>query len=314
MTDSLTIGIRLILYADLMLLFGLPMFALYGLTNTGRQAGSLPWLRPLLVGLAITALLASVAWLTIVSASMAGMPVTAVDRATVELVATETPMGLAWQIRIAALAVTVVLAAMPRSAAALPTLAALSLTAGVALATLAWGGHGAAGEGPAGWLQLGADVVHLLAAGVWVGALAAFSLMLLRPHAAMSPTHIAAAIRALERFAVVGSIVVSLLIATGLINSLMLVGLANVPTLPSTLYGQLLIAKLALFFGILLLAAANRFRLTPALASVGPAGYTRQVVTALRRSVALESSAALLILALVAWLGTLAPPLSTSGA
>jgi putative copper resistance protein D len=312
-TDSLTIGIRLILYADLMLLFGLPMFALYGLTNAGRQAKSLPRLRPLLIGLAIAALLASIAWLAEASASMAGTPVTAVDRATLQLVVTQTPVGAAWQVRIAALAATVALAAMPRSGTGAPILVATSLTGGVALATLAWAGHGASGEGPSGWLQLGADVVHLLAAGIWVGALAAFFLMLVRPRATASTAHIAAAVRALQRFAAVGTIVVGLLIATGLINSLMLVGLANLPTLPTTVYGQLLIAKLALFLGMLFLAASNRFRLTPTLARAGPDGSTHEAVTALRRSVVLEVSAAFLILALVAWLGTLAAPMSAGG-
>ena len=135
--------------------------------------------------------------------------------------------------------------------------------------------------------------------------------MLVRPHTAMSAAHIAVAVRALQRFAVVGTIVVGLLIATGLVNSLMLVGLANLPTLPSTVYGRLLIAKLVLFLGMLLLAASNRLRLTPALARARSAGSTQHAVTSLRRSVMLEVSAALLILALVAWLGTLAPPMST---
>src|SRR3546814_1764463 len=37
-----------------------------------------------------------------------------------------------------------------------------------------WSGHGAAGEGNAGWVQLAADLVHLLAAGAWLSAIAAF--------------------------------------------------------------------------------------------------------------------------------------------
>ncbi len=313
MTDGLIIGIRLILYADLMLLFGLPMFALYGLTEAGRQANFLPALRSLLIGLEIGALLASVAWLVVVSASMIGAPVSAVDRATIQLVVTGTPIGAAWQVRMAALAVAVVLTTMLRSWTGVPALLAVSLIAGVAMATLAWTGHGASGEGVAGWVQLVGDVVHLLAAAVWVGALAAFSLMLFRPRAAMSAAHIEVAVRALQRFAVVGSIVVSLLVATGLINSLMLIGMANLPTLPWTVYGQLLITKLVLFLGMLLLATSNRFHLTPNLAGAGTEEGTREAITSLRRSVVFEVSAGFIILALVAWLGTLAPPMAAGG-
>lgn len=86
------------------------------------------------------------------------------------------------------------------------------------------------------------------------------------------------------------------------------VGPANLAALPTTLYGQLLIAKLVLFAGILGLAASNRFRLTPALEASLDNGDHATAVAALRRSLALESAIAITILAAVAWLGLLAPP------
>src|SRR3546814_8655355 len=55
--------------------------------------------------------------------------------------------------------------------------------------------------------------------------------------------------------------------ATGLINSQMIVGAENLGRSLSSPYGQLLLAKLALFALMLALAAANRWRLTPALAA-----------------------------------------------
>ena len=85
---------------------------------------------------------------------------------------------------------------------------------------------------------------------------------------------------------------------------------AHIAELPFMLYGQLLLAKLALFAAMLALAAANRFRLTPAFGKAIAQGDGSCAVAALRRSLAAEAGAALLILGLVAWIGTLAPPMS----
>jgi putative copper resistance protein D len=114
--------------------------------------------------------------------------------------------------------------------------------------------------------------------------------------------------RALHGFGTIGTIVVSTLVVTGLVNSWLLVGFGNVVSLPTTLYGQLFIAKLLLFAAMLALAALNRFRLTPVFElSIAKADHQGALV-ALRRSLALETTLVVVILGLVAWLGTLAPP------
>lgn len=84
----------------------------------------------------------------------------------------------------------------------------------------------------------------------------------------------------------------------------------NLPALFASLWGQLLLAKLALFAVMLGLAWANRFRLTPALAASIVGGDHARAVCALRQSLIFETAAALVILILVAWLGLLAPPMS----
>jgi putative copper resistance protein D len=71
-----------------------------------------------------------------------------------------------------------------------------------------------------------------------------------------------------------------------------------------------LVGKLALFAAMLGLAAANRFRLTPALAAGLASGSPDQALNALRKSVLIESAAALAVIVLVSILGTLAPPSS----
>lgn len=286
MIDALTIGVRFALYADLMLLFGLPLFALYTPVQ-GRLLAVTPRILATLafLGLALSAL--SIAATT---ASMAGVPLGDLLLADVRAMIVDTPMGRAWLARVAAL---MLLAALLATG---PRMGLSVLLAGVALGSLAWTGHGAAGEGTLGNLLLIGDIVHLFAAAAWLGALIALSNMVL------GSTDVLASQQALDRFATAGTVIVVTIVATGLLNSALVIGWPGLAVLPDTRYGQLLLLKLALFVGMLALAALNRFRLTPALASGVPVTRSR-----LRRSLALETAAAVAILALVSWFGTLEP-------
>ena len=155
------------------------------------------------------------------------------------------------------------------------------------------------------------DLVHLLAAGAWIGAIAAFLLLALRWVDADDMDHVSLTEAALRGFATVGSLVVGLLILTGAVNGAILVGPGNILSLGKTTYGLLLIAKLSLFAAMLGLAALNRYRLTPALGLAVAQGDARCAMAILRRSLLAEGGLAIVILALVAWLGTLSPPMST---
>jgi putative copper resistance protein D len=70
------------------------------------------------------------------------------------------------------------------------------------------------------------------------------------------------------------------------------------------------LAKIAAFLAMLAIAAINRYRLTPGLANAIALGDFRAAISALRRSLAFEAGAALVILGIVAWLGTLEPPIA----
>ena len=306
MTDWLSVSIRAALYADLMLCFGLPLFALYGFTRAKRQT-VLP-VRASLAVLAALGLALSALGIATITAGMAGVPLSEIDRASLEMVITQTSIGTAWQVRMGALSVALVCALIAGRRSAVPHLAIAA--AAIALASLAWTGHGAASEGRSGLVHLWADIAHLLAAGAWLGAIAALGWLLLRPAASMMSEHLHVTHRALARFSVIGSLLVGAIIASGLVNGYMVVGPSHIADLPATLYGQLLLDKLALFAAMLALAAANRFCLTPALAAALRQGGTARAVAALRRSITLEASAALIILGLVAWIGTLAPPMA----
>src|SRR3546814_20601228 len=68
----------------------------------------------------------------------------------------------------------------------------------------------------------------------------------------------------------------------------------------SGLWGQLMLAKIVLFLGMLAMAAANRFRLTPGLERAIERRDHAQALLTLRRRLALETTAAVMILGLVA--------------
>ena len=293
MSDPLYIGIRFALYANLMLLFGLPLFAIYT-PEERKNFANRRWVLGCLavLGLALSAL--SIAAMT---ASMAGVAILDVDRAAIWAMVSETPMGKAWIVRMGALAIVAIILVLLRAPAVPASLGA------VALGSLAWTGHGAAGEGSAGAVQLAGDLVHLMAAGAWLGALVGLGTML---RAGDNPT---AAHRALESFAPAGTVIVAAIVGSGLVNGFYLVGWSNLGGLPLTLYGQMLLLKLVLFGGMLGLAAINRFRLTPALGNARSQDVN-SARRALSRSLMVETAAALAILGLVAWLGTLPPPMS----
>lgn len=302
MDAALGIVMRWALVADLMLLFGVPLFAVY--SPAGVNAKITVPLRPAIAWIALVGILLSVLEIAILAAAMSGVPVAQVDAATLSMLVTQTAVGAAFLVRLAATALAFVLALQRSDRRAI--VLAKALCGAVALGSLAWSGHGVMDDGRVGTLHLVADIVHLLAAGVWVGALASLLWVLITPQQGST----AASHRALAGFASVGTASVALVLVSGMINSWLLVGPSNVLSLGRSLYGQLLLIKLALFAGMIALAAINRFRLTPALGAARTPDDALLALRRLRGSLTLETIAAFAILGLVAWLGTLEPPVT----
>lgn len=300
------VGVRFALYGVLGGLFGLSAFGLYGL-RAGERADALA-LRPWLATGGAVGLLLSTAALALLAAAMTGTPPWPIDHEAVGMLLDQPGIGTAWKVRVASLAVMLLAGLL--AARRGPWLGIAALASGVALATLAWVGHGAMNEGAMGWTQLSADILHLLAAGAWIGALLALILLATRPASRVGADHLMLTHRALHRFGTIGTIVVSTLVFTGLVNTWLLVGLGNIAALATTLYGQLLLAKLALFTVMLGLAALNRFRLTPQFEAAIAEGDDRVALGSLRRSLMIEAACILTILALVGWFGTLQAPVS----
>ncbi len=307
------IAARFALYLDLMLVFGLPLFSLYTLRTAGQQA-SVDVIRSSTISILLLAGIALSAFsFLLIAAVMSDVPVHEIDRDALRAMLDETAIGTAAKVRtialLAALPLSFLLRAKPRTWWALA-----SGLGAVALGSLAWTGHGAADEGRVGLVHLAADIVHLLAAGVWIGAIAALFLLLARANKECDDPHDRAILahRGLDDFSIVGTISVALLIVTGIVNSWILVGPANFLSLPASLYGRLLLIKLLLFAGMLGLAALNRFRLTPAIKGSLATGQSAAAVSSISYSVAVEAILAVAVLMLVAWIGTLDPLATTA--
>lgn len=286
MADLINIVLRFALYVDLLLLFGLALFALY-------SADALLRFRPMLRGMALIGALLSVAGLVLMTRAMSGETALAALWPHLQMMLLETDVGLAWAVRMIALIVVLI-----RPGAWLA-----SMAGAIALASLAWSGHGAMDEGTLRFWHFLSDILHLLAAGAWLGAMLALVLMARGP---LDEARIRSLAFAVRRFEWIGAAIVLTLSITGVVNYLFIVG----PRLDEVLlgtYGGLLTIKVLLFAGMLVLAALNRFHLGPALAQALRNGHYVIAANALRRSVVVELAIALLIVALVAWLGTLSP-------
>ncbi|UVJ41901.1 copper homeostasis membrane protein CopD [Pseudomonas sp. LS1212] len=305
MSDSVNIAVRFVLYMDLMLLFGLAIFGLYSLRGKERVSGAVLNFGSLLFGTVVVGVLLSLAAMLLLAKAMSGVAeLMELQRHIFEMLLMGTDVGLTWMVRVAALVLAGVALTVNKR---FPTLSlwVVTLCGATALATLAWTGHGAINEGNRRYVHFASDIVHLLAAGGWLGALAAFAL-LLRTKILNGKQEVRILSRVLTGFESAGALIVVSLSATGIVNYLFIVG-PTVENITFSTYGVLLCLKILLFAAMLVLATLNRFHLSPLLERSIQNGECTGAVNALRRSMALEFSVAIIIVCLVAWLGTLSP-------
>lgn len=305
------IAIRLGLYLSLMLLVGLAAFPLYALRKGERCDGPILATRKMLIFWSGAAILLSLLGFLALVAAMMGSSIADVDWQTSRSIIVETPIGAAWVVRMVAL-IACLLAAVLIKRSDETRLVAVLGTSAAALATLVWTGHAGAREGVVGGIHKASDMLHMIAAAIWLGGIAAFLTMLRVPHDGLWGDRLIVSHRALDSFSRTGTICVAVIIVTGLVNSQILVGITNITTLFDSLYGWLLFAKLLLVGVMMMLAAQNRWRLTPGLGQALADGDAAKAVPALRASLWREAAAAAVILAAVAWLGTLEPTASVA--
>lgn len=258
------------------------------------------------------ALVSGAAWLWGTASRMSGEPLEAVlSQGVLVTVLTQTRFGQVWLLRLvgAALLGCCLLARHRwRNWMSGPVdWVALALAAAL-LGSLAWAGHGASTPGAPGELHLGADILHLLAASLWLGTLVPLGLLLMEARRNGGAGWTAVARVATRRFSAMAMASVAVLFAAGLVNTWFLAGTA--PALLGTGYGRLLLAKIATFAVMVLIAAVNLFRLTPRLAKA-PAMTIGVTLGQLRRNAYIEAACGLAVLGIVGVLGTLPPGLHT---
>ena len=255
------------------------------------------------------ALVSGAAWLVAVAATISGEPLAAVlSQGTLRVVLIDTRFGEDWLLRLAcAVVIAALLAARRESLQRVdPSIRWVGLIlATLLLASLAWAGHGAATAGAAGNLHLAGDVLHLAAAGTWLGTLLPFALLLGEAHRGGEACWQTVARAATRRFSVVAIVSVVALLAGGMVNTWFLAG--TVPALVGTEYGQLLLSKISLFVAMVVVASVNLLRLTPRLTGAAASQATGQ----LRRNALIEATLGYAVVATVALLGILPPGLQT---
>jgi len=223
-----------------------------------------------------------VAWLLLITASMAGSWQAALQPTTVQLVLGKTFFGQVWVWHLLLNLLLVIALLKPWPALRVPLTALL-------LATLAPVGHGAMLDGLSGQLLILNQVVHLICVGAWLGGLLLLVLILRQPQRpSLEPI--------LRRFSGVGYGLVAGLLVTGLINVRVLTGQLW-PTPLFNGFALILLIKVMLVLGMLALALLNRLRLDRGEQHLG----------SLKASVMLEWLLGVSAVAAVSLLGTLPP-------
>ena len=280
---TLLVLCRFLHFMVVLLMFGACVFRPWLLGTSPRPALDRQ-LSPITTLLAWLALGSGVSWLLLISASMAGSELAALDLATVHLVLGKTFFGQVWSLHLLLNGLLVLSLLTPWHHVRL-------LLSALLLATLAPVGHGAMLSGLGGQLLILNQMVHLLCVGAWLGGL--LLLVLILRHAALYPLE-----TILRRFSGVGYLLVAGLLVTGLINIRVLTG-QFWPTPLFSGFALILLIKVLLVAGMLGLALLNRLRIDNCQQRIGP----------LQTSVKLEWLLGVAAVAAVSLLGTLPPML-----
>jgi putative copper export protein/mono/diheme cytochrome c family protein len=234
------------------------------------------------------ALLLLIAWFVLQAAVIAGASDLRQVALALPMVAEHTRYGGAMLARAGLLLLATLLAGKSR----LQIYAAIVLVA-VALGLEGLIGHAGAMGGRTGVGIMASEALHLLAAGLWLGALLPLWLSLGR---VIPPAGAAIC----ERFSPIGLGCVLVIAGTGLAQGIELIG--GLPGLVGTHYGRIALLKIALFVAALALAAINRLRLTDRLSRATVHARSR-----LRLSVSGEILAGLAIIVAAAFLASSMP-------
>jgi putative copper resistance protein D len=217
----------------------------------------------------------------------------ALDLATIRDVLFETSVGRAWQVQAAAALILIAAVAVPSRSRK----TAVTLASGFVLASVAITGHAVMGAGMVGLAHRVNDAIHILSAGAWLGAL----VPLLAVFKAINDrAHRREAEAALSRFSRAGYVIVALIVASGVINTVLVLG--RWPTNWSSPYQTMLAAKVALVAVMVAVATLNRYVFVPRIAR-----QPSLSLRALRLGTIAEMTLGICVLGLVSVFGMLEP-------
>ncbi len=216
----------------------------------------------------------------------------------------ETPFGAVSILRLALLAIGVVLAFLPWRGRW--RFAALALVGALLLITQAWFGHAAEGIGLYRATMITVYAIHTIAAAAWAGGLPALLFVLIEQRRfGLSEEARACTLDFCTRFSLMAMVAVTLVVLSGVANAGLRVA-GSFGKLFGSDYGDVLLKKTAIVPAMLALAYLNRFVLTPRLRAAPLKGMTQ--ITKLRYSLALDVVLGIIVLGASAILGITMPP------
>ena len=278
-------------YAALLLIVGAVFFRLL----VWPAVGSARWPGRVLLGAAVVGFVASLAGIALQGALGAGVALGHALDAEVLEGSLQTRTGEAWMVRSVVWALLLVFLVLYRDFRSRSEALGLAVPAAVLVGTLPYAGH-ADTQSPKAVL-IPADVLHVLAAGAWLGGLVLL-LVCFWPRGREPVRDGGAA--ATARFSRMALPAIVVLVVAGSVQAWFYLG--SVGAFFDSTYGWALVAKIALLAAIVALGAANRRRTNRFVR-----GDTNPVA-ALRRAMGAEVILGVLVLAATATLVRAAPP------
>jgi len=288
--NELFAGIRALHFASLMAIWG----ASFYLVLLRRALGITVPVRIMQIAMAPAATLAlatALLWLCLVTGQMSGDWNAARDPAIIWAVAAQTRFGHIWLARLGGLLLLLLASLLARRAPG----PAFAILAALLLGSLGLTSHAAAASGRFAFLHALNDATHLLTAGFWMGALLVLLLLVWRHH--REPGALFAPFRL---FSLWGVYAVVILVMTGLINAALILPVHSMS--PKSAYADVLATKITAALTMIVLAAVNRSQLLPALGHCD-----KGVVGRLKNNVVGEIVLALIVIAIVGYLGLMPP-------
>ncbi|HEY2210909.1 MAG TPA: copper homeostasis membrane protein CopD [Bradyrhizobium sp.] len=282
---------RFVYDAAVMFIFGSNSFVCLAAPRTLESTIMRRLETPMLTAASLAAA-AMLIWLPLQAAMIGGGWEHVFDTSIMFVLLDHTTVGHVWDAR-ALLAMLLIIAA----AALRPSPPLLILLSAGAIISLALAGHAMMDEGMRAVVHVVNHAVHVLAAAAWVGSLVPVLICLA---ALRNPAQHDKAALALRRFSIMGHIAVALVVGTGAIDMVLVLG--GLPVHWASPYQVLLTIKIALVAVMIVLALVNGYVSMPGIESGKDA-----TIESMQRQTIAELALAVCVIALVAVFGLLDP-------